>query len=405
MNIRPILSTLRRHKTAAGLIVLEIALSCAIISNAIFLIGSRVEHMQRTSGIAEAELVFISASSLRPELDADVMRREDLAALRAVPGVTAASSVNQIPFGDNVWASGVKLDPDQVDSTLHVSTYMDDGHLIETLGLRVIEGRAFEDDEFQELSAVEASDGSARIASVVLSQALAEHLFPHASALGHDFFIWGDSPTRVVGVIENLMAPGSGRTLAENYHTALFPVRVSNGDYALRTDPQRREEVLEAAVAALNAVDPNRIISVRKSVENMRHDHYSRDRAVVWLLLVVCVSLLAVTAFGIVGLASFWVQQRTRQIGVRRALGATRAQILHYFQIENLLLVTIGIVLGMALAYAINQWLMVQYELPRLPLSYLPLGAVVLWLLGQIAVFGPARRAASVPPAIATRTA
>src|SRR5690606_11612343 len=153
------------------------------------------------------------------------------------------------------------------------------------------------------------------------------------------------------------MAPGSGRTLAENYHTALFPVRVSNGDYALRTDPQRREEVLEAAVAALNAVDPNRIISVRKSVENMRHDHYSRDRAVVWLLLVVCVSLLAVTAFGIVGLASFWVQQRTRQIGVRRALGATRAQILHYFQIENLLLVTIGIVLGMALAYAINQWL------------------------------------------------
>ena len=307
MNIRPILSTLRRHKTAAGLIVLEIALSCAIISNAIFLIGSRVEHMQRTSGIAEAELVFISASSLRPELDADVMRREDLAALRAVPGVTAASSVNQIPFGDNVWASGVKLDPDQVDSTLHVSTYMDDGHLIETLGLRVIEGRAFEDDEFQELSAVEASDGSARIASVVLSQALAEHLFPHASALGHDFFIWGDSPTRVVGVIENLMAPGSGRTLAENYHTALFPVRVSNGDYALRTDPQRREEVLEAAVAALNAVDPNRIISVRKSVENMRHDHYSRDRAVVWLLLVVCVSLLAVTAFGIVGLASFWV--------------------------------------------------------------------------------------------------
>ena len=90
---------------------------------------------------------------------------------------------------------------------------------------------------------------------------------------------------------------------------------------------------------------------------------------------------------------------------MRRALGATRAQILHYFQIENLLLVTIGIVLGMALAYAINQWLMVQYELPRLPLSYLPLGAVVLWLLGQIAVFGPARRAASVPPAIATRTA
>ena len=59
----------------------------------------------------------------------------------------------------------------------------------------------------------------------------------------------------------------------------------------------------------------------------------------------------------------------------------------------------------MLAAFGINQWLMSQYELARLPLYYLPIGAATLWLLGQIAVFGPARRAASVPPAIATRTA
>jgi putative ABC transport system permease protein len=115
--------------------------------------------------------------------------------------------------------------------------------------------------------------------------------------------------------------------------------------------------------------------------------------------------LLIVTALGIVGLASFWVQQRTKQIGIRRALGATRGQILRYFQTENFLLASTGIVLGMLLAYAINQWLMGKYELPRLPLYYLPFGAVTLWLLGQIAVFAPARRAAAVPPAVATRSA
>ena len=124
-----------------------------------------------------------------------------------------------------------------------------------------------------------------------------------------------------------------------------------------------------------------------------------------WLLGIVCVALLLVTALGIIGLASFWVQQRTKQIGVRRALGATRGQILRYFQTENFLLATIGIVLGMLLAYAINQLLMGKYELPRLPLYYLPVGAVLLWLLGQIAVYGPARKAASVPPAVATRSA
>src|SRR5690606_19364891 len=114
---------------------------------------------------------------------------------------------------------------------------------------------------------------------------------------------------------------------------------------------------------------------------------------------------LGVTAFGIVGLANFWVQQRNKQIGIRRALGATRRDILRYFQLENFMLATIGIVLGMGLAYGLNQVLMERYELARLPLLYLPVGAVVLWALGQAAVYWPARRAASVPPAVATRSA
>jgi len=113
---------------------------------------------------------------------------------------------------------------------------------------------------------------------------------------------------------------------------------------------------------------------------------------------------LLVTALGIVGLTSFWVSQRRRQIGVRRALGATRGNILRYFQTENFLIVTLGIVLGMALAFALNVVLMKFYELPRLPLAYLPAGAIALWLLGQVSVLGPAMRAAAVPPVVATRS-
>jgi putative ABC transport system permease protein len=89
---------------------------------------------------------------------------------------------------------------------------------------------------------------------------------------------------------------------------------------------------------------------------------------------------------------------------VRRALGATRGDILRYFQLENFILASAGIVLGMALAYAINLWLMNKYEVARLPAEFLPVGAGLLWILGQIAVLGPAMRAATIPPAIATRT-
>ncbi len=142
-----------------------------------------------------------------------------------------------------------------------------------------------------------------------------------------------------------------------------------------------------------------------KTMQALRAEYYQAQRSMVWLLVGVIVALLVVTALGIVGLASFWVQQRTKQIGIRRALGATRGQILRYFQTENFLLATIGIALGMLLAYAINQLLMSKYELPRLPLFYLPVGAITLWLLGQFAVFWPARRAAAVPPAVATRSA
>ncbi|MEO9091880.1 MAG: FtsX-like permease family protein, partial [Rhodanobacter sp.] len=128
------------------------------------------------------------------------------------------------------------------------------------------------------------------------------------------------------------------------------------------------------------------------------------DRAMAGMLVGVIIAMLLVTALGIVGLASFWVQQRRRQIGIRRAIGATRSDILHYFQTENFLIVTGGIVLGMVLAYGLNLLLIKHYELARLPLYYLPIGALVLWGLGQLAVLGPALGAAAVPPVVATRS-
>ena len=124
----------------------------------------------------------------------------------------------------------------------------------------------------------------------------------------------------------------------------------------------------------------------------------------VWMLLLVCVVMLAVTAFGIVGLTSFWVGQRRRQIGIRRAVGATRGHILQYFQTENFLLTSVGVLFGMALAFGINVYLMQHYKMERMPWYYLPGGAIALWLLGQFAVLGPALRAAAVPPVVATRS-
>ena len=176
-------------------------------------------------------------------------------------------------------------------------------------------------------------------------------------------------------------------------------------NYILRTRPGDRAQVLAAAIAALRKVDPRRVVTTSRSFDEVRRKFFQEDRAMAGILVGVIIALLVVTALGIVGLASFWVAQRRRTIGVRRALGATRRNILNYFQTENFLLATIGIALGMVLAYAINLYLMTHYELPRLPALYFPVGALALWLIGQGAVLGPALRAAAVPPVVATRSA
>lgn len=410
MDIRPILSTLRRHKTAAALIVFEIALSCAIVCNALFLIAERLDRMDRPSGLAEDRIVRVQIEGLADNDDAAAQTRTDLAALRGIPGVVAASTTNQVTFGGSVWNTSLNLEQEQDQPTAQATTYMGGPGLVDTLGVQLIAGRQFEPDEFITWEALSAPGSDAGIPAAIITRQLGEQLFPDADPLGKVFFGWGDTGHRVVGVVEHLSKPRDEGSSTEYHHSVIFPVETTyevGGNYLLRVDdPERRPDVLAAAIRVLEESGPTRIIDVDDSLtlEEMRSNYYRQDRSMAWLLIAVIVALLVVTALGIVGLASFWVAQRTKQIGVRRALGATRGQILRYFQTENFLLATIGIVLGMLMAYGINQLLMERYELARLPALYLPVGAVVLWLLGQVAVFGPARKASAVPPAVATRS-
>ena len=408
MEIRPILSSLRRHKTAGALIVLQVALTCAIVCNALFLITERLDSVSLSSGIAEQELLQIRMSGLGQGDNADARTREDLVALRAIPGVVGVTLTNQLPFSASSSNSGLALAPDQEHPTLNATTYRAYDGMVETLGIRLSAGRDFRPDEYVDITEMEAvTDYSTLSSPAIISAEVAERMFPGDSALGKTIYL-GPIPLTVIGVADTLTRP-NGSNGGNMTYSFILPLRHNynnGGFYMLRVaDPERRGEVLEAAVAVLEKIDPNRLILNQRSYSEMREEFFSSDREMIGLLLVVCLALLAVTAFGIVGLASFWVQQRTRQIGVRRALGATKGQILRYFQTENFLLATLGIVLGMLGAYGINQWLMATQEMARLPLYYLPVGALVLWLLGQVAVFGPARRAASVPPAIATRSA
>ncbi|RDJ00260.1 ABC transporter permease [Dyella solisilvae] len=406
MDILPILSTLRRHKITAFLVIIEIALTCAIVCNAVFIINQRLDRMNMQSGVDEHRLLHIELADIGVTKDQKARMLEDLAALRQIPGVVDVASVNEVPFGRSSSNSGIKLDLKQNQPTLNATLYSGE-NLRRAFGAQLVAGRDLQSDEFVDFDdvvrAAAAKDMKSLPHAVVITESMAQRMWPGQSALGKQFYL-ADFPITVVGVVKELVRPSIWDDNARSYSLVL-PMREYRGEYVLRTaSPQNNERVLAAALAKLKEINPHRVVLKKHSFDDLRYDFFQNDRAMAGLLIGVCVALLVVTSLGIVGLGSFWVAQRRRQIGVRRALGATRRNILNYFQTENFLLATIGIALGMVLAYGINLLLMTHYELPRLPAIYFPVGALLLWTIGQLAVLGPAMRAAAVPPVVATRS-
>jgi putative ABC transport system permease protein len=411
VDIRPILFTLGRHKLTCCLLVLQIAFTCAIVCNAIFLITQRLDRLHLISGIAEQELVYVDLAEIGHRPDGNARAAEDLAALRQIPGVKAVALLNQMPFDGGSSNMDVRNSPTQRLATLSASHYMGED-LVKTLGVQIVEGRDLRPEEYMDMAEVVAMLDKQQydklsMGGVLITRAMAERMWPGQDPLGKQIYVGRGLPITVVGVMANLVRPGKDELGFGAEYSTVWPIRVTleEGDgYILRCAPQDRDQVLKSAVSKLKALDPNRIVLDKGTMEQHRRDFFQNDRAMAAILVGVCIALLVVTALGIVGLASFWVAQRNRSIGVRRALGATRGNILHYFQTENFLLTTMGIVLGMVLAYGINLFLIVHYELPRMPVLYLPVGALILWGIGQMAVLGPALRAAAVPPVVATRS-
>jgi len=405
MAIRPILSTLARHRIAAGLIVAEVALSFAIVCNALHMISLRVDTLSTESGLAESELVNIDLRAVAPIDEADSLTTEDLRRLRALPGVKGVAVTNQIIYGDNNNTTNVNSAADNQGRLIGASNYTGDEHFVPVHGLKLIAGRNFLPEEVQKRRDVDGKP-DARVPAVIVNRALAEALFPGQNAVGKPIWAFGNRQTQIVGVVESLSHTNPKAGDEDGTRAAMVAPLLESfrgGTYVLRVEPGRQQAVLKEAAQIIREVDPRRSPRRALTLLEMRERFYAEDRAMTWLLAGVSVALLAVTAFGIVGLASFWVAQRTRMIGIRRALGATKAQIRQYFQLENGLLCGAGVLLGVLGAMALSQGMLQPQGAPALPWHYLPVGALLLLGLGQLAVLAPARKAAELPAATAMR--
>ncbi|HEX7341131.1 MAG TPA: FtsX-like permease family protein [Rhodanobacteraceae bacterium] len=403
MQIKPILSALKKHRLATILIALEIALACAVLCNAASMIATRLSAMNIVSGVDESSLGILTVTGYAPDQASDLNARM-VAGLRTIPGVESAHVVSTVPFGPQGAVSGITLD--HKTYPVVVEFYEGDPGTPKALGLKLVAGHMPVLDDYQ----VQPKNGYLpALSRVLVTRALATRLWPGEQAVGKQFWA-GPFQFRVIGVVANLAmdhpAWWGKRAPGWSVFVPALPGGLLSGSYLIRAKPQELNRVMVAAQAKVRKIAPNVVIDHASShtVGYLRAQFFKADRAMAGLLIGVIVALLGVTALGIVGLASFWVAQRRKQIGIRRAIGATRADILRYFQTENFLIVTFGVVLGIILAIVVNLALMHVFEVSRLPLWYLPIAAVVLWILGQLAVLAPALRASHVPPVVATRS-
>jgi len=402
MEIGPIWRAMMRSRGGYILIGLQIAVTMAIMVNAFAIMQERAAKMGRPSGIDEANTFALVSVAFKPDMEYQSLIREDLEAIRNTPGVINTVVTNSFPLRQGGWSEGLHREPGVGKSVSSSAIYFVDEHGVETFGMNLIDGENFTPAQVS----WDSDSDDFWPATVIITQALAEDLFPdqEGSYVGNTFWFNDDNPANIVGVVERLQAPWPTWTGVER--SMLVPLIRENefSRYVIRTEPGRRDELMLQIEEMLSQSNKDRIIRGVETAEDARKLAYLGDAAMISILTFVIALLTAITGLGIVGLASFSVARRTRQIGIRRALGATKTAIVRYFMVENFIVSSIGIVTGGILAVGLNIVMVQAFALTPLAWYVIPIAMIILWVVGQIAVAGPARRASNISPAIATRS-
>ncbi len=402
MELGPIWRSMLRNKGGFVLIAVQIAVTMTIMANAVAIIQQRSGDMARPSGLEEASTFTLASVVFVDGIDKKRLIDEDLDRIRNMPGVVNATSSNSFPLRQGGWSEGIRLQPGEGVSDSSTALYFADEHTIETFALNLVEGSNFAPNQVDWVNR-EKSDWPT---VAIITEALARDLFPddQGSYLGRTFYVGNDNPVNIIGVVERLQAPWPNWSGLER--SMLVPQRRDDSfvRYIIRTEPGSRDELMPRVEEMLASSSRDRIIQSVRTMEDVRKMAYLGEAAMNKILVFVVALLTVITGLGIVGLASFNVSRRIRQIGIRRALGATRTSIVRYFMVENFLVSTVGVVVGAVLAVALSMLLVEAFALEPMQWYVVPAAMGLLLLVGQLAVAGPASRAGKVTPAIATRS-
>ncbi len=395
LEIRPILSAMLQHKSRAVLIILQMALTLAIVSNALFIIDKRIQLMNRETGYAEQQLFNAYMQALDGTADLTQQIEADEQMLRSIDGVIDAVVINHTPIAGSGSSSTWDLVAKAEMGKFRSGVYRGDEHVLNTMGVELVEGRNFTANE------VVYGQGNPEPV-LIINQSLADKMFPGGDALGSTIYSQG-RPSKIIGIVGVMQGMWAGSSLFND--NVIFPsvAAASFNRYMVRTESGMRKEVMAQFKDKILALNRDRVISEPKTLEDDIARSYRGHSTMKTILTIIVCLLLFVTVVGIFGLSAFSVNQRTKQIGTRRALGATKFDITRYFLVENCLMAVVGISLGCVMALGLNYFLVNEYGVSQLNNAYVVGTMFGILLISLMAVLVPALKAAQVSPAIATR--
>ncbi|BDF94649.1 FtsX-like permease family protein [Pseudoalteromonas haloplanktis] len=399
LEIKPIFHALCRSKIGAILLLLQIAITTAIVSNAAFIIEDKVSYLSQETGYPEDEIFSFHVMLFGNDVESHQQFELDETMLRGLPNVIDAAYISNTPLSGSGSSSDFSINPaPEPGLSARTAYFFTDDHALNTLGLELASGRNFNESE------VIVTDNNEQRANVtIITQTLADELFSDTDALGKTVYL-GDIALKIVGIIKKAKGPWMKDSRPDN--VALIPYINPNisGNFIVRTDVKQRAQLASTIEdEMLKSYDKRVIIRVR-GLDEAKENYMAQDTLMMRMLIVLITILVLVTALGIFGLTLFNISKRTKQIGTRRALGARKSAIINYFLVENAMICTAGLILGVIAALLLGQLLMQHFSIAALPPSYIAGTALMVFVMSLLAVFGPAKRAANISPSIATRS-
>ncbi len=417
MYLSDILSTLRQSTAGTLLLIVQVAFTFAVLVNIYAMIDAYTSQVVSESGYEDEDSllgVTLSpfAESEKTEESIGRWRNqivEDLNIMHSTLGVKdVALAHGGIPFQNTLRINNFdqmrKIDQEKTSGVPN-TRYSADVNTIELLGLEIIAGRDFNESDVRWVDSIEIHGGP----SVIITQTMAEALFPGEDAVGKQVIILSGRRLTIIGIVKSATAV---YWAPYDQYASFTAGRVNfNQGYLVRLDRSQTGDHFAAAKATviqtlsekLQNNDLEREVKV-ETMEEMKKLNLGRFIIINSIVGGVALLLILVTALGNYGQMSYTILKRTKQIGIRRALGATRRYIFNYFLLENALIATIGMIPGAFLMLGLNAIIINAMGYGQFQWQHIVFSVAFVYFVGFISALLPIIRAMRISPAIATQS-